>query len=245
MQPTEQAKTEIKARAKEFDTGPVPLSMENVILGLPSKPGPSVDNLGSVLANSWNLTEYIGQRKFVKCVDITPSSTTIEPLWQYHHTFSQVVVDHFRKFVGTFALRSWKLNFHFEFRSNFQQVGMLMVVYHNMPSNFRKYMYPDRVFNQFVVQSQLPHKFIMMGEDQDLVVGLNWLSPFKASTAGEVFSHPSGDEHNDYEMGEISLWAPFAMQVASGVTANKMTVRIWSYLTDITLAGYTPSNDDP
>lgn len=246
MQPTEQAVSEIKSRAKEIDTGTQPLSMENVILGLPSKPGPSVDNLSSAMANSWNLNEYIGQRKLQATINITLDTPTNVPIWAYEHKWSNVIVDHFRAFSNVFALRSWKLNFHFEFRSNFQQVGMLMISYTNLPENTRKYLYPDNVFNQFVVQTQLPHRFVMMGEDQDVVVGLNWLSPYKASISGEIFAHPSGDTHNDYEMGKIMLWAPYAMQVATGVAANNMTVRIWSYLTDISMAGYNPvDNGDP
>nr|QWY81625.1 MAG: putative capsid protein [Polycipiviridae sp. XZN141292] len=244
-QPVESQKKEISSRAKEIDTGPIPLSMENVILGLPFKPGPVVDNLGSVLANSWNISEYVGQRKLRALIDVTTSSSNSEPLWQYTHSWKNVVQDHFRKFSSVFSLWSWKLNFHFEFRSNFQQVGMLLVSYTNFPSETRRYFYPDKVFNQFVVQTQFPHRMIMMGEDNDLLVGLTWLSPYKAAPSEQVYSVPGGDAFNDYDMGTIFLWAPFQMMLAPGVTANSMTVRIWSYLTDVKYSGYSPDDDDP
>lgn len=241
-QPVEEQKNEIVSRAKEIDTGPIPLSMENVILGLDSKPGPSVDNLSSILANSWNISEFVGQRKLRALVDISTSSRTDEPLWQYEHTWANVVADHLRGFSSSFALWSWKLNFHFEFRSNFQQVGMMMISYTNFPKSTRRYLYPDKVFNQFVVQSQLPHKFVMMGEDNDVVVGLNWVSPFKAAPTSEVYHVEQGIVNNNYDMGTIYLWAPFKMMLASGVTSNTMTVRIWSFLTDVKYSGYSPDD---
>ena len=79
--------------------------------------------------------------------------------------------------------------------------------------------------------------------DWDVHVGLKWVSPFKSSIMEDYYypgTTPTADSStalDDYDMGSMQIYAPFKMETAQGVNPD-MTVRVWSYLTDVDYSGY-------
>lgn len=243
MEPLQNQVQEEKARAKEIDSGTYPLSMENVILGLPYKPNSTILDQGSVSAQKWTYGDLVSQRKLITTLSVSSANYANSELWSFTNSWHNVHNTHFRTLQDLFLAKSWTLNFEFEFRSNFQQVGMFCVSYCNVPKRLIPYLYTP-YFYFYNQQCMLPHRNVFAGEDQNLKISLKWNSPLKASLsdyyAGEssTGSHPNAD---DYDMGWIMLTNPAPIQVAQGVD-NTMTIRIWSWLSDIEYAGYYPTD---
>lgn len=209
------------------------------MLGLPTK---AIENrsFSSAIAPQWTYEELQSQCKLIKTIKITPDSSG--EIWSFRNTWRNVEEIHFRTLTNLFLLRSWKLNFIFEFRSNFQQVGLMNIVFNNMPRALQDYIPGQQHVDSFPLQVQLPHRLVSMGEDVNVHIGLNWLSPFIAAPS-KLYKTVTPDSlvYDDYDMGTLKLYVPYPMEVATGVTPN-MSVRIWSYLTDVTYAGYNISD---
>lgn len=238
--------TEISNRATELQTGAIPLEADTVTLSLPRKP--IFDSKQSTVSNSWSLEELLSQPKLLKTIKIT--ADTSGEIWRYKHNWRNVWIDHFRSLRKLFPIKSWTLNFIFQFRSNFQQVGMFNLYYTNIPDALQNYLIgddgrDDSNLSKFDHQCQLPHKFIMMGEDHDVHMPLEWNSPFASSidpydyVPGSAQISDEEGKFEDYDMGTAVLTVPFKMETATGVDSN-MSVRIWTYLTNVTYAGYKP-----
>lgn len=243
QEPTTQQTIETSSRAKEIDHGTLVLPMENIILGLASKPGPRIDDQSSVSANPWSFSELVSQKKLIGTYTITPDTKSNEIIWQFQHSWKNVFDLHFRTLQNLFTYKSWTINFHFQFRSNFQQVGMATLAFLNLPKlAINYYINPQQDITEPILWFQLPHRKIMMGEDQDVTVSLKWISPWKSSFDMASYSgwHPAADE--TYDMGSLYLFAPFPMEVATGVDPT-MTVRIWSSLSDLDYSGYAPRDE--
>lgn len=263
------------SRAKEIDHGTIPLKMQNVILGLPSKPGLQFGDRSSVNAIKWAYEQIVSQKQLLTTVSIAKDIS--KPIFILENSWRAIQKIHFRNLTDLFFLKSWKWHLTFEFRSNFQQVGMASIVFVNAPQSAIPYLtgspvsnvdgvltsydtpgkigIPDSsvklTHNLFSLSSavQLPHTHVMLGEKQDVECTLNWISPFSSSFK-QV--NPYGDQSiyadsypnpNDlqYDMGFIYLFVPIPMNYATGVDPN-CTVRIWSHLTDVEYAGYTPDD---
>lgn len=246
MEPTGNSINSIDSRAKEIDTGAIPVPMSNVILGLPSKPGSDPPS-ASVSAASWSWEQLLGQKRLLTVLSVTPSTDKTKPLWEFNHSWRNVI---FSKFFNNqmgrlFSMRSWDMNFLFEFRSNFQQVGMLSIVHSNCPPALEEFFFPGGGVHAFEIQTQLPHRLVMMGEDVDVSVCLKWNSAFLSSFSDDLYPNNVVTHEmsyvDDYQMGILRLYAPFPMEVSTGVDAN-MSIRVWAYLTNIKYAGYTPSD---
>lgn len=236
-----------QSRATEIDTGATPLSMQNVLLGIPEKPQERVEKISSI-SQPWSFTDLVSQQKLLTTLRITTDTTknTTTPIWSFRNTWRNVFDLHFRSMKDLFTLKSWTLNFLFEFRSTFQQVGQFNVVYSNIPKPLIPYLVGRDAFGSYLIQTQLSHRKVFMGEDSDLRVSLKWLSPFKSSFdferyyPGDTAPQPMNSLPvvDDYDMGQLMLYVPFPMQVAAGVD-NAMSVRIWTYLSDVDYAGYS------
>lgn len=237
----------ISSRAKEIDDGVPPSSMENAILGLPYKPNSEIIDENSAVSQKWSFQDIISQKKLVADIPVDTSTTGV--IWEYRNTWSNVIKNHFRNLKDLFLLKSWNLAFVFEFRSNFQQVGQFLVSYSNCPRPLVDLLVTEGDFAKYELQTQLPHRKIFMGEDQNLIVQLKWNSPHKSSIYSILMDYANTVDEtgeipyipDDYDMGFIQLSVPFKMEVAAGVIST-MNVRIWSYLTDLQYSGYTPSD---
>jgi len=247
MEITEQEKEVIADRAVQIQTGAIPLVGANVPLGLPEKPDPMQNQRINALVPNWTYSQLLATRKLVGTYPITTSTPPDAKIWAFRHTMQNVVDLHMRSMQNYFRIWRWNLHFDFEFRSNFQQVGQILIVNHTIPSSVeRNLMTINKGFNKFsssyVAMTQLPHKKIMMGEDVDDHEVLQWDAPIEG-TIGLTQSYTrqgiSGVPFTQYDMGEIFVIAPFQMQVASNVNPQ-MTVRIWSYLTDVGMSAYSP-----
>ncbi|ASK12213.1 putative capsid protein [Solenopsis invicta virus 2] len=253
MEPQEQQKNEVISRAKEIDTGAVPLPMSNVILGLPYKPDPTTVDKTGVMSRPWSFADLVSQKRIV--ADLHIDNTTNGKVWEFHNTWMNVLNTIFKTTGSTageehlrnlFGLKSWTLNFTFQFRSNFQQVGQLIIFYTNMPRLLKNYHSATDVtedyYSSYMVQTQLPHRKIPMGEDQDVDVSLKWISPHAAAFGSDMYA--DGQTVYDYtsylyDMGTLRLHVPFPMEVATGVD-SAMTVRVWAWLSDLTTGAYKP-----
>lgn len=265
IQPEGNLINEEKSRAKEIDRGTLPLSMENVLLGLPTKPGINFDDRSSVSAIKWSFDQLVGQKQLLQTINITPATSSTTPIVIIRHTWESILKRHFRNLRDLFFVKSWKWKLLFEFRSNFQQVGMISIIYCNCPMDALPFITgkPITYIDQktYVTDHplykpdafwQLPHTNVMMGEDQDVCCTLNWVSPFKGAFReidywgnrvigrGTYYAPPNP---MGYDMGFIYVMVPVPMQVATGVSNNQLTMRIWSQLTDIEYAGYDPTDD--
>ncbi|ASK12195.1 putative capsid protein [Lasius neglectus virus 1] len=207
-QPTEIEKIETRARAKEFDHGTIPMQMANVILGLPTKPGPSFDDRSSVSSTGWTFDQLVSQRVLLTTINIDPSTgtTSTTPQFLLQNSWENIRKIHFRTLDPLFFLKSWKWHLTFQFRSNFQQVGLMAISYVNAPIDAYPYLTgkPQQYLETQLASDttgnygktlqllehpldsmeaiyQLPHTLVMMGEDQDVECTFNWLSPFKSA----------------------------------------------------------------
>lgn len=256
MEPGQQGKNEEHARAKEIDTGAFPLQMSNVVLGLPYKPDPTAVLHGTAKTRPWSYGDLVSQHKLLADLTISAGNSntagTSGRVWHFRNTWRNVVNTHFGlNFKKLFGLKSWTVNFRFQFRSNFQQVGQSLISYTNIPAQLWDYhgltTEARSLFDigDYMVHTQFPHRKIAMGEDVDVEVALRWLSPFEASFGTDVYDYEGDGVKNSwsegYDMGTLFLSVPFSMEVATGVDPS-MSVRIWSWLTDITYAAYTPED---
>lgn len=284
IQPTSQLQNEDKSRAKEIDHGTIPLSMTNAILGTPVKPGLNKDDQSSVSAPKWSYDQLVGQRKLLTTLIIdssTNSSRDNMPIFVFQNTWRNIWKIHFNSLNSIFLFKSWRVNFAFQFRSNFQQVGMMALSYSNYPVDAIPYLLnspqsppytidedhdPNKVVYPYLQETyrvtelddlrsiyQLPHTLVFMGEDQDVNVSLEWLSPFKASIDSwdytKSFNPITGTGvvypttfNNDYDMGTLRLHVPVPMRVSTGVT-DKLTVRVYTWLDNLEYSGYVPTDD--
>lgn len=207
-QPTEENKIETRSRAKEFDHGTIPMQMANVMLGLPTKPGPSFDDRSSVSSTNWTFDQLVSQRVLLTTfnVGLQDGGFNTPPMFILQNSWENIRKIHFRTLDPLFFLKSWKWHLTFQFRSNFQQVGLMAISYVNLPIDAYPYITrkPQAAlesplsqmelgnYGRSVIQEahpldspeaiyQLPHTLISMGEDQDVECTFNWLSPFKAA----------------------------------------------------------------
>lgn len=250
MEQGQQGKYEEHARAKEIDTGAFPLLMSNVVLGLPYKPDPTASLHQTASTRTWSYGDLVSQYKLI--ADLNVSNTTEDYLWHFQNTWKNVVDLHFgSRFKQLFGIKSWTLNFKFQFRSNFQQVGQFLISYTNIPALLWDYHGLHQTgsnlwdIGDYLFHTQLPHRKIAMGEDIDIDVSLKWLSPFMGSFGTDMYAEQengwSASQHYGYDMGTLFLRVPWKMEVASNVDAN-MTVRVWSWLSDITYGAYSPTD---
>lgn len=251
MEPTENEKEVITDRATAIESGGLPISAANVPLGLNDKPDPMLSQRDHALVSNWTFAQLLAQRKLIGTFPITPSTPKDKPVWRFVHTMQNVVDLHFRSLKGLFHLWRWNLHFFFEFRSNFQQVGQCLIVNHTMPQAYIRTMYPvegqwaDPLYGNYKYLTQLSHRKIFMGEDVDVGEVLRWDAPLEATISVDgAYELPSPGKIPvvQYDMGEIFVIAPFEMQVAQGVNPL-MTVRIWSYLSDVGMSAYTPTDN--
>lgn len=247
MEPTETQKNSMDSRAKEIDTGAIPLPMGNVLLGLPYKPDPTSSIKLGGSTPSWTYADLVSQKKLIADIKIDINSTGKQ--WKFLNTWDNVLKTHFSSDLRKmFGLKAWTINFLFEVRSNFQQVGQLCIFYSNLPKVLETYHFSTTgnsdPFDDYAIMTQLPHRKIPMGEDQDVVVSLRWTSPHSFSFGEDMYAY-DGIESGDglitpyYDMGALRLYVPFPMQVATGVD-SVMTVRVWSWLSDFDTGAYRP-----
>jgi hypothetical protein len=246
MDNSEDTKNIISSRAKEIDTGAIPLPMSNVILGLPYKPDPTTSQKQGSVAQSWTYADLVSQKKLIADLVVNPQSEGV--IWTFNNTWDNVLNTHFS---GTgirtlFGLKSWTISFMFEFRSNFQQLGQFALFYSNLPKVLETYHFgikkQESAFKDYGIITQLPHRKIPMGEDQDCIVSLKWLSPHTSSFGSDMYEWGAAQGQDFtpwYDMGTLRLAVPFPMHVATGVDST-MTVRVWSWLQDFTTGAYHP-----
>nr|UCS96412.1 MAG: ORF1 [Polycipiviridae sp.] len=270
IEPTANQQNEVDSRAKEIDQGTLPLSMQNVILGLPTKPGLQFDDRSSVKATPWTYEQLISQKQLINVITISKenSKNPGDIHFILPNTWDLIEKMHFRKLKDLFFLKSWKWKLIFEFRSNFQQVGMLALSYVNCPADAYPYLtheplqapgvpyYTSSDGNYGTPKTlgptaldtpqaiyQLPHRLIFLGEDNDVECTFNWLSPFKSTFEQQAYSTLYAKKKGDtqYDMGQIRLHTIVPMDYSIGVTPT-MTVRIYSQLTDVEYSGYMPTD---
>lgn len=233
----------IADRATELQTGGIPLQTSNVLLGLPDKPDPMLSQIDHAFPANWSLVEYLSQKKKVAVFNISTSTPEDTVLWNFRHTFPNVYNMHLRQQKDLFALWKWNLHFLFEFRSNYQQVGQILVVNHTMPQAYVKTVLPQfsKLSSEYYCMTQLPHQKVPMGEDVDVHAVLKWDANVECSFGAGAYSYVKANPV-DYDMGEIFVVAPWQMQVAAGVNPS-LTCVVWSWLTDLHMSGYSPSDN--
>lgn len=253
MEPTETQQNTNVSRAKEIDTGAFPLPLSNVLLGLPVKHDPTALKTQSAVSRPWSFSELVSQKQLLADIKVDISSKN--KIWSFENTWINVLQTHFGNIEvrKMFGLKRWTLNFDFEFRSNFQQVGQFCLFYSNLPKTLENYFFRHvsaqaefDPFADYAIQTQLPHRKIPMGEDLDVHVELEWNCPHAASFGLDMYN-TNGDINDGtlttpfYDFGTLRLYVPWPMEVSTGVS-SVMSVRIWTYLTDFKYGAYNISD---
>lgn len=243
---TEMQKNIEQDRAVQLESGSIPLQGSNVLLGLQDKPDPMLDQRTHALVANWPFAQLLGTHKLVGVYTVDTSTPTDKKIWSFVHTFDNVMDLHFRTLKSYFRLWRWTLNFEFEFKSVFQQVGQLLIVNHTIPQVMMDVLQEGASLTKdYGRMIQLPHRIIMMGEDTKVFMSLKWNAPVEATFATKKnYINPALPKENylvPYDMGEIFLIAPYSMEVAQGVTPS-MTVRIYSWLSDVGMSAYSPQD---
>lgn len=245
MEPSELEKPVIEDRAVQIQTGAIPLEGANVQLGLLEKPDPMQNQRIHALVPNWTLSQILSTRKDIGTFTISVSTPTDKPVWSFRHTMQNVVDLHMRTLKDYFRIWRWNLHFHFEIRSNFQQVGQILIVNHTIPPRVLQNLVGRTfsLYGDYFLMTQLPHRKIMMGEDVDVHMTCQWDAPIEGTIG---LTNIYGGRLKDgslvslqYDMGEIFLIAPFQMQVGQNVNPS-LTVKIWSYITDLGMSAYSP-----
>lgn len=245
QEPTENEKQVIADRATEIQTGAAPLVMSNASLGIPDKPDFMLRQTDHSFPANWTFTELLAQKKKVATVTINTSSPYKKPVWKFVHNFDNVLNLHFRSFKNLFHLWKWNLHFLFEFRSNYQQVGQMIIVNHTMPQGYVAQL-KGTVDLDYKDMVQLPHVLVPMGEDVDVTASLKWDVPVECTVATSYhYKYRNNNPDNiyvaEYDMGSIELYPWWTMQIAQGVNPS-LTCVIWSWLTDVHMSSYMPTN---
>lgn len=243
---TEAEKSVEQDRATQLESGSIPLQGSNVLLGLSEKPDPMLSQRDHALVANWTFAQLLGTHKLVGTYTISTSTPVNQKVWSFIHTFDNVMNMHFRNVKNYFRLWRWTLNFEFEIKSVFQQVGQMLIVNHTIPAVMVRYLQGTNALeSSYRRMTQLPHKKIMMGEDTKVYMSLKWDAPveatFSTQNAYKNPALPKGNHVVPYDMGEIFLIAPFQMQVAQNVTPQ-LTVRIYSWLSDVGMSAYSPQD---
>jgi len=246
MELNEEQKEINTSRAKEIDSGVLPQPFDTSLLAANLPPEVNLDR-SSVSANSWSLAALLSQKILIGNFNLTVGQDPTLPLFTFRNSFNNVYNTHFGKLGGLFPLKSWKVHLLFEIRSQFQQMGLINIFYTNIPQRLQNYLIGENL-KEFLVQTQLPHRLIALGEDSDFDFSMSWNSPFKSAVDAVMFATNNLPEVNnylpydDYDMGTVYVTNPFPMEVAAGVSTPQATIRVWTYLSDITYAGYTPKD---
>lgn len=247
MSITENEKPIIADRATEIESGATHLQSSNVLLGLPEKPDPMQSCRTNALASNWTFAQLLGQKKLIATINFGQTQPADRKIWSFQHTMNNVVDLHFRSVKGLFKIWRWTLHFLFEFRSNFQQVGHILVVNHTMPANYAyNILGKDFVHKNYRAMTQLPHQKVFMGEDTDVECTLKWNAPIEG-TIGIPGAYDMIDDKGKkvdlqpYDMGEVFVIAPFPMEVATNVY-DQLTLRVWSWLSDVGMSAYSPED---
>ncbi|UCR92512.1 MAG: hypothetical protein [Apis polycipivirus] len=274
IQPTAQQQNSTNSRAKEIDHGTIPLPMTNAILGMPTKPGIQKDDQSSVSAPKWSYDQLVGQKKLIFTKTIDSNTDATKPFFVFRNSWRDIWKVHFNSLNSIFMYKSWTVKFLIQVRSSFQQIGMLAVSYTNIPADATGYLLNSDTFtlppylldvdqdelcfpntekyyqvtelDSMRAIYQLPHTLIPMGEDQDVMVSLNWVSPFKTSM--DAFNPNvkfNSHDHlttfnNNYDMGTLRIHAPIKLKPVSG--AGSLTVRVYSWLENLEYAGWSPTD---
>lgn len=191
----------------------------------------------------------MSQEKKVGTFTIDTSSSASAPIWTFWHNFGDVAALHFPSRKNDFRNFSWNLHFRLQFRSNFQQVGQIIVVQHNMPPEVIQYLLEVEdasaaIASNYGRMTMLPHTKVPMGEDTDVHVEMPWNLPEICTYAslGNYNYNVNGSgvpQKKVPTMGCVMIVPAIQMQVAANVNPQ-MTVEIWSWLTDLRLSGYDP-----
>lgn len=248
MEPTETEKPTTESRAFSDESGATPLTMESSIAQLPRMIDPMASHHQDSSHSSWNLTELLSQKRLIGTFPVSSSHTTGTKIWSFRHTYANVAAIFFTNRIDElFSLFSWKINFVLEFRSNFQQVGQVLVTQHHIPKAIIPFLTgldEDTITKRYFYMTMLPHVKVPLGEDTDVNVTMDWNSPMGAPATRKNAYEQYGQDAtpwtpSSYDMGSLYVTVGAQMQIAPKVNPNAY-VRVWAYLTDLKYAAYTP-----
>lgn len=252
----------IETRATSIESGAISDSLGTCVMMSNLALDPMERFHGNARAAAWSFSELASQKKLVGTFKVDKSFTDGTKVFSFQHTFPNVLALHLRGMVDVFRIYSWKLHFSFSFRSNFQQVGQFILAQHHIPQTLIPYLtglsqfYSEKKAQtvQFYREvTQLPHKKIPMGEDIDIDTELVWNCPMGGTFATrhgyDYDSTNGGDkaqlvpfEYAGYDMGSIFLIVSQQMDTATGVD-DTMSVRVYSWLSDLKMGSYNPTDE--
>nr|AXA52575.1 putative capsid [Linepithema humile polycipivirus 2] len=250
MEPQEVEKPTIDTRAFTQESGGTPLSLEALPMGLPGQFDIMDQHHSNSSARQWQFSELLAQKKLIGSYSVSTDDTDGTVIYSFRHTFENVLNMHFKTLSSLFRLYSWTLHFRFEVRSNFQQVGQIIIGNHHIPRNVANLLTGNTEtsppYSNYYFATMLPHQKVPLGEDTDIDVKMMWDAPVSAASGTLKSYRYRVDDSTDYEyygydMGTVYATVGQKMQVASGVNPSA-TVRVWSWLTDVKMAAYDPDD---
>lgn len=236
---------QIAERAGVFQSGATPLSESNLPMHIPRQPTLPVESSEQVRAAAWTLSEILSQEKLITTLDIGDKEGEV---WNFRVTPEKVFETHFRSFSDVFRLYSWTLHFRIQFRSNFQQVGQIIVGQNNIPGETMWFLMGGddamgRFKRSYKMLTMLPHTKVPMGEDTDVHVEFQWNLPVPAAYGPKSYHHTflpieqTQFYRERWDMGEVYVVVPWKMEMAQGVNPS-LSMRVWSRLSNVTMGAY-------
>lgn len=249
MEPTETEKPTIETRAFSDESGATPLTMEDSVAQIPRQIDPMASHHEDSSFKSWSLNELLSQKRLIGTYPITSSQKNGTMIYQFRHTYENVASIFLQNDANLiFSCTSWKLHFRMEFRSNFQQVGQVLVSQHCIPAGMLTYLLsmgdPGDFPKSYYYMTMIPHVKVPLGEDTDVEVTMDWNAPTGSTPSRrDAYLNPSTTELQiypiQYDMGSLYVTVGQQMQIAEKVNPNAY-VRVWAYLTDLKYGAYTP-----
>lgn len=236
---------QIAERAGVFQSGATNLSESTLPLHIPRQPTLPIESSEQVRSAAWTVSEILSQEKLITTLDI---GDKVGEVWNFRVTPSNVLKMHMRRFADVFRLYSWTLHFRIQFRSNFQQVGQIIVGQNNIPEQTMYFLMggidaPTRFKNSYKMLTMLPHTKVPMGEDTDVHVEFQWNLPVPSAYSMASYQHrflpieSTNMKKIEWDMGEVFVTVPWKMEMAAGVNPS-LSMRVWSRLSNVTMGAY-------
>lgn len=215
----------------------------------------------------WTFGELLGQKRHVSTVNFTATNTFGQVIWNYRHElaslrsyFTTIVTSQQQTWFDLFLSRQWRVKFTFEVESNWQQVGLYILYFHNIPWHLKPsytYAAPSATGTVAVSTNQgltveqawmLDKQFITLGHNGVYTLETPWQVPLKShvDVIQGLWNTQAFNSHqlDDVFNGEMVLQCHTPLTVATGGDTTA-TAKLWVNFEFDQLGMYAPSDFRP
>lgn len=211
-----------------------------------------------IATNRWTFGELLGQKRFIGEYSFADTKNVGGETIAWEHTFDglkQILGKDQEAWINLFLAKKWRVKFTLEVESNFQQVGLFMMYFCNIPLNLRP-MYIDRPIGTVTPPSDadvqrlplatawmLDKQLIQLGHNGVYEIEMPWQVPLKAhidsSTGYNLWNTIKKQVSEDVDNGVFVIRPVVPMTVATGVSTTCVG-RLWASVEFDELSMYAP-----